>query len=66
MARSVLFAPRFHNEDAAFAYVEKALWPDGPYCPFCGVIGEQVRKANGKTTRNSPLIKSAPSDSLVP
>ena len=44
MARSALSAPRFHNEDAAFAYVEKALWPDGPYCPFCGVIGEQVRK----------------------
>ena len=51
MARSVLSAPHFHNEDAAFAYVEKALWPDGPYCPFCGVIGEQVRKLNGKTTR---------------
>ena len=51
MARSVLSAPHFHNEDVAFAYVEKALWPDGPYCPFCGVTGEQVRKLNGKTTR---------------
>ena len=51
MANSVLSAPHFHNEDAAFAYVEKALWSDGPYCPFCGVTGEQVRKLNGKTTR---------------
>ena len=51
MARSVLSAPHFHNEDAAFAYVEEALWPDGPHCPFCGVIGDQVRRLNGKTTR---------------
>ena len=51
MAHSVLSAPHFHNEDAAFAYVERALWPDGPYCPFCGVIGDHVRKLNGKTTR---------------
>ena len=51
MAHSVLSAPHFHNEDAAFAYVEKALWPDGPYCPHCGATGEHVRKLNGKTTR---------------
>ena len=51
MARSVLSVPHFHNEDAAFAYVENALWPDGPYCPFCGATDEHVRKLNGKTTR---------------
>ena len=51
MARSVLSAPHFHNEDAAFAYVEKTLWANGPHCPFCGVTGEHVRKLNGKTTR---------------
>ena len=51
MAHSVLSAPHFHNEDAAFAYIEKAIWPDGPYCPFCGVTGGHVRKLNGKTTR---------------
>ena len=51
MAHSVLSAPHFHNEDAAFAYVEGALWPDGPYCPFCGATEDHVRKLNGKTTR---------------
>jgi hypothetical protein len=27
-----LSAGRFHNEDPAFAYVEAALWPNGPVC----------------------------------
>ena len=51
MARSVLSAPHFHNEDAAFEYVENALWPDGPYCPHCGATDDHVRRLNGKTTR---------------
>ncbi len=51
MARSVLSAPHFHNENAAFKYVEKALWPDGPNCPFCGATDEHVGRLNGKTTR---------------
>ena len=51
MARSVLAAPHFHNEDAAFAYVEKTLWPDGAYCPHCGATGDHVRRLKGKTTR---------------
>ena len=51
MAHSVLSAQHFHSEDMAFAYVEKVLWPDGPYCPFCGGTGDHVRKLNGKTTR---------------
>jgi transposase-like protein len=33
---SVLSQPQFHNEAAAFAYVEAALWPNGPICPHCG------------------------------
>jgi transposase-like protein len=28
----------FHNDDAARAYLEGALWPDGPVCPHCGVV----------------------------
>ena len=51
MARSVLSAPHSHNEDAAFAYVEMTLWPDGPDCPHCGATGDHVRKLKGKTTR---------------
>jgi transposase-like protein len=47
---SVLSAPRFHNEEAAFAYVESKLWPDGPYCPFCGEC-ERIGRLQGSTTR---------------
>ncbi len=36
MAKSVLSDARFHNEVAAFAYVEAELWPNGPVCPHCG------------------------------
>ena len=36
MANSVLSAPHFQNEAAAFAYVEAHLWPNGPVCPHCG------------------------------
>ena len=33
---SILSQPQFHDEAAAFAYVEAALWPQGPVCPHCG------------------------------
>ena len=36
MARPILEAAHFHNEEAAFAHVESVLWPDGPSCPHCG------------------------------
>src|ERR1700704_4260842 len=29
---------RFHNEDAARAFLEVTLWPDGPVCPHCGAV----------------------------
>ena len=52
MARSVLSEDRFQNEDAAFAFVEEALWPHGPVCPHCGNIDpSRIRKMEGKTTR---------------
>jgi transposase-like protein len=50
MANSVLNAPHFQNEVAAFAYVEAHLWPNGPVCPHCGEA-ERVGRLNGKTTR---------------
>ncbi|MBV9063614.1 MAG: IS1595 family transposase [Alphaproteobacteria bacterium] len=50
MARNVLSAPHFQDENAAFAYVESHLWPNGPKCPFCG-SGERVGRLAGKTTR---------------
>lgn len=50
MAKSVLNAPQFQNEAAAFEYVEKRLWPDGPVCPHCGEC-ERIGELKGRTTR---------------
>ena len=47
---SILSAPYFHNEDAAFEYVEERLWPNGPVCPHCGEKG-RIGRLKGKTTR---------------
>src|SRR3984957_3075437 len=46
----VLAAEHFQNEDAAFAHVEAAMWPNGPVCPKCGTIGRAGR-LEGKSTR---------------
>ncbi|TAK48533.1 MAG: IS1595 family transposase [Xanthobacteraceae bacterium] len=52
MAKSILSDARFHNEEAAFAYVEEQLWPQGPVCPHCGnVDGAKIGRLQGKTTR---------------
>jgi len=50
MAKSVLNAPEFQSEEAAFAYVEARLWPEGPVCPHCGGV-ERISKMQGKSTR---------------
>ena len=50
MAKSVLNAPQFQTEQAAFAYVEAKLWPAGPVCPHCGETA-RVGRLTGKTTR---------------
>jgi transposase-like protein len=48
--KSALSASHFHNEDAAFAYVEAKLWPRGPVCHHCGETA-RVGRLQGKTTR---------------
>lgn len=50
MATSVLSAPHFQDEGAAFDYVEAHLWPQGPVCPHCGEK-ERIGRLQGKTTR---------------
>ena len=50
MARSVFDAPHFQTEEAAFAYVEAHLWPQGPVCPHCGER-TRIGRLAGKTTR---------------
>ncbi len=47
---SVLSAARFHDEDAAYAWVEARLWPNGPTCPHCGEC-DRIVKLAGKSTR---------------
>ena len=49
MSLTDLSNPIYHNEDAARAHLEKTRWPDGPVCPHCGAIGEQIRPLNGKS-----------------
>ncbi len=50
MAKSVLSDARFHDEEAAYAYLEQHLWPEGPVCPHCGGF-ERISKMQGKATR---------------
>ncbi len=47
---SVLDAKHFHDEEAAYRYVEAVIWPQGPVCPHCGSM-ERVGKLKGKSTR---------------
>lgn len=51
MAKSVLSAPQFHCEEAAFEYVEARLWPNGPVCPHCKATGDKIGRLAGKSTR---------------
>ena len=46
------FPLQFHNEEAAFEYVEAHLWPNGPTCPHCGnADATKIGRLQGKTTR---------------
>lgn len=44
-----LLSPQYQNEDAAREFLESRLWPAGPICVHCGVIGEAYKLTpNGK------------------
>lgn len=47
---SVLNDKHFHNEEAAFAWVEARVWGNNPICPHCGGV-ERISKMQGKSTR---------------
>lgn len=47
---SILSRPEFHDEQAAYDYVESKIWPNGPVCPKCGE-NERITKMQGKSTR---------------
>lgn len=54
---SVLSQPRFHDEAAAFAYLESIVWADGKVCPHCGVVNGRMYDlagVRGKPSKKSP------------
>lgn len=55
-------ARHLSDADAARAFLEAQRWPDGPVCPFCGVIGEAYRlkaKPNSKAPVRPGVWKCA-------
>ena len=52
---SVLSTHHFHDEAAAFAYVEAKFWPKGPVCPKCGEVDNAVHL---KGLRTKPSKKN--------
>jgi len=50
MSKSVLSAPHFNDEAAAYAYVEARVWANGRVCPHCGVF-DRSAPLKGKTNR---------------
>jgi transposase-like protein len=51
MAKTDLTNPIFHDDNAAREHLESVLWPNGPSCPRCGVMGDRITKLQGKSTR---------------
>ena len=47
---TALSRPFFHDEQAAYDFIEARLWANGRVCPKCGVIG-QSGKLSGQSTR---------------
>ena len=47
---SNLSAKHFHDEEAAYAFVEARVWPEGPVCPHCGGF-ERIGELKGSSTR---------------
>lgn len=47
---SVLSDRHFHDEKAAYRFVEKRVWPNGPVCPHCGGF-ERISAMKGESTR---------------
>ena len=56
--------PRFHDEEAAFAALERIMWPNGqpPHCPHCGVLDRmnklaaQRSKASARNPEGKPVF----------
>ncbi len=51
MTDSILSASYFHDEQAAYDFVEARIWPRGPIRPHCDGV-EKNREMQGKSTRS--------------
>lgn len=51
MKHNDLRNPIYNDDDAARAYLENVLWPNGPQCPRCKITGERITKMEGKSLR---------------
>jgi len=53
---SVLSKPYFHDEAAAFAFVEGIVWGSEPVCPHCGVVGRAyaLKNVRSKPSKKNP------------
>lgn len=51
MSKTDLSNPIYHDDEAARAHFERLLWPEGPVCPRCGVMGDRITKLQGASTR---------------
>ena len=53
---SVLSKPYFHDEEAAFAFVEGIIWNGEPSCPHCGVVGRAyaLKNVRSKPSKKHP------------
>lgn len=47
---SILSQAHFHDEEAAYQFVEARIWPHGAVCPHCGGM-DRNKKMGGKSTR---------------
>ena len=41
---------KFRDEESAYEFVEKQIWPDGPVCPHCGE-SSRLGRLTGTSTR---------------
>ena len=49
---SVLSDKHFHDERAAYTYIEARVWPNGATCPHCGnADAKRITKLAGESTR---------------
>ena len=55
---SILNAPYFQDETAAYAKLESIVWPNGAVCPHCGNLDKMKRMGgNGDPPRPLQVLR---------